>query len=105
MDAPRPMLRKFYPPWAGTSSRIFLGCRRFVPFLPAEATVTSSEYGHQPVLVEPLLKLLDPQPGQVVLDGTVGQGGHAAALIPRISPGGIYIGLDLDETVLAVARE
>ena len=59
---------------------------------------------HQPVLVEPLLSLLDPQPGDVVLDGTVGLGGHAAVLIPRIMPGGRYIGLDVDAEMVAEAR-
>jgi 16S rRNA (cytosine1402-N4)-methyltransferase len=76
-----------------------------VSFSPAGATVTAFDYAHEPVLVEPLLKLLDPRPGQVVLDGTVGLGGHAAVLIPRIAPGGRYIGLDLDASVLAKARE
>jgi len=60
---------------------------------------------HQPVLVEPLLDLLKLEPGQVVLDGTVGQGGHAAVFAPRIMPGGRYIGLDLDEELLAEARQ
>jgi 16S rRNA (cytosine1402-N4)-methyltransferase len=41
----------------------------------------------------------------VILDGTVGLGGHALALLPRILPGGRYIGLDLDADMLAVARE
>ena len=59
---------------------------------------------HQPVLVTPLLQLMDPRPGQVILDGTVGLGGHAAEIIPRIMPGGRYIGLDLDEEMLSVAR-
>ncbi len=58
---------------------------------------------HEPVLVEPLLGYLDPRPGQVILDGTIGLGGHASVLIPRIRPGGRYIGLDLDETMLAGA--
>jgi len=56
-------------------------------------------------LVEPLVRLLEPQPGQVVLDGTVGVGGHAAVLIPRILPGGRYIGIDLDQAMLSIARE
>lgn len=60
---------------------------------------------HQPVLVQPVLRLLDPKPGDVLLDGTVGLGGHAAVLIPRIMPGGRYVGLDLDEELLAEARQ
>lgn len=53
----------------------------------------------------PLVRLLEPRPGHIVLDGTVGLGGHAAALLPRLMPGGRYIGLDVDEQMLAAARE
>lgn len=59
---------------------------------------------HLPVLVEPVVALLDPCPGQIILDGTVGLGGHAAALLPHIVPGGRYVGLDLDEGMLSEAR-
>lgn len=67
--------------------------------------VSERQYGHEPVLVEPVLRLLEPLPGQVVLDGTVGAAGHATALIPRILPGGRYVGIDLDESTLSVARQ
>ncbi len=60
---------------------------------------------HEPVLVEPILRLLAPRPGELVLDGTVGLGGHAAAILPRILPGGRYIGIDLDPEMLEAARE
>lgn len=60
---------------------------------------------HEPVLLPAVLRLLDPRPGQVILDGTVGLGGHAQALVPRILPGGLYVGLDLDEAMLATARQ
>jgi 16S rRNA (cytosine1402-N4)-methyltransferase len=63
-----------------------------------------AQHEHQPVLVSHVLQLLDPAPGQVLLDGTVGLGGHAAALLPRLLPGGRYIGLDLDADMLALAR-
>jgi 16S rRNA (cytosine1402-N4)-methyltransferase len=65
----------------------------------------AESYGHEPVLVEPILKWLDPRPGQVILDGTVGLGGHAAAIVPRLLPGGRYIGLDIDAAMLAVAEK
>lgn len=64
-----------------------------------------SQSRHEPVLVEPVLRLLAPRPGEIVLDGTVGLGGHAAVLVPRISPGGRYVGIDLDQAMLAQARE
>ncbi len=60
---------------------------------------------HEPVLLAAVLRRLDPRPGEVILDGTVGLGGHARVLLPRILPGGVYIGLDLDAAMLAVARE
>lgn len=52
--------------------------------------------GHIPVLLEPVLSVLAPGAGQVCLDCTLGRGGHAAALIGRLGPGGRYIGLDMD---------
>ena len=63
-------------------------------------------HGHVPVLpaeVEALL-LPEPRPGASLLDATLGRGGHAARLIPRI-PGGTLLGFDLDAGNLAYARE
>lgn len=48
---------------------------------------------------------LDPQPGQTILDGTVGLGGHALALAARLAPGGCYVGIDLDEDMLRRAEQ
>jgi 16S rRNA (cytosine1402-N4)-methyltransferase len=59
--------------------------------------------GHVPVLLQPVLDLLRPQPGQAVLDCTLGRAGHAAALIPLI-PGGRFIGLDRDPDNAAWSR-
>jgi 16S rRNA (cytosine1402-N4)-methyltransferase len=69
-----------------------------------QVAVSDAEHGHEPVLVEAVLRLLDPQPGHIVLDATVGLGGHAAAILPRIAPAGRYIGLDVDESMLEIAR-
>jgi 16S rRNA (cytosine1402-N4)-methyltransferase len=60
---------------------------------------------HQPVLLEALLRLVEYGPESVVVDATVGQGGHALALGGRLKSGGRLIGLDVDEGALAVARE
>ncbi len=58
---------------------------------------------HRAVLADAVLRWLDPRPGEVIVDGTVGLGGHAAVLAPRIAPGGRYLGLDLDPEMLARA--
>jgi len=62
-------------------------------------------HGHEPVLVAEVVRRLEPGPGQIVLDGTVGLGGHAAALLPRLRPGGVYIGLDVDADMLEAAGQ
>jgi 16S rRNA (cytosine1402-N4)-methyltransferase len=60
---------------------------------------------HRPVLLDEVLDVLGPRPGMVVVDCTLGWGGHAVELLRRIQPGGRLIGLDLDPDNLARARE
>ena len=64
-----------------------------------------TERSHEPVLVRQVLELLEPQPGMVCLDCTVGLGGHAKQIVPHLTPGGRYIGLDVDPKNLAIAGE
>ena len=51
---------------------------------------------HIPVLLAQTLACLDPSPGQVVVDCTLGYGGHAKEFIKKITPDGVFIGLDVD---------
>jgi 16S rRNA (cytosine1402-N4)-methyltransferase len=60
--------------------------------------------GHAPVLAEAVVAYLDPRPGRVVLDCTVGRGGHAAMVLPHLRPGGRLVGLDLDAENLSFSR-
>jgi len=55
---------------------------------------------HRPVCVKEILEILVPKPGDVCVDVTLGYGGHASAIIPKILPGGIYLGLDVDPVEL-----
>ncbi len=51
------------------------------------------------------LGLLDPQPGEIMVDCTVGQGGHAALVSASLGPAGTIIGFDVDPGALAVAAD
>ena len=60
---------------------------------------------HQPVLLGAVLDLLNPPADGIVIDATIGQAGHAAALAERLGPEGVLIGLDVDPESLGAARE
>src|SRR5947209_16561810 len=59
---------------------------------------------HVPVLPAEVLHFLDPQPGQVAVDCTVGAGGHARLIAERLAPTGRLFGLDQDPAMLELAR-
>ncbi len=59
-------------------------------------TLTYMPTDHVPVLAAELLEVLDPQPGDVVLDCTFGGGGHAELMAERISYEGELICVDRD---------
>ena len=51
---------------------------------------------HRPIMVAEVLDVLAPEAGQTAADCTLGYGGHAEEILPRILPGGQLIGLDAD---------
>ena len=63
----------------------------------------TSSFLHEPVLVHESLDLMGLFPNATVVDGTVGGGGHAAAILERTAPAGRLVGLDRDEEALAAA--
>jgi 16S rRNA (cytosine1402-N4)-methyltransferase len=58
---------------------------------------------HRPVLPVEVMQALDPQPGQVIVDATVGAGGHSRLLAAKIVPGGRLIGLEQDPAMIELA--
>ena len=60
---------------------------------------------HLPVMLEETLLCLAPRPGETMLDGTLGLGGHAVELLRRLSPGGVLIGIDRDPEALEQASK
>lgn len=59
---------------------------------------------HIAVLCGPVSELLAPQPGEVVLDATVGLGGHAKMFAEAIGAAGVLIGIDVDPVNLTIAE-
>ena len=51
---------------------------------------------HRPIMVEEILHILAPQPGEIAVDCTLGYGGHAQELLAAVQPGGKLIGVDAD---------
>jgi 16S rRNA (cytosine1402-N4)-methyltransferase len=64
--------------------------------LPNVSHSSSHSVEHVPVLASEVAELLDLQPGDTVVDGTFGAGGHAATLEPQLRGHGCYIGIDRD---------
>ncbi len=62
------------------------------------------ELGHIPVLPNEVLELLDPQPGEVLVDCTAGLGGHAALIAEKLGPTGTVVLNDLDQGNLDRAK-
>ena len=72
-----------------------------------ETVVAMAEQIHTPVLLERTLELLAPalsRPGAVVVDATLGMGGHSEAMLQRF-PELTVVGLDRDTEALAIAGE
>lgn len=63
----------------------------------------SGDFAHSPVMVDEVVELLTATPGGVVLDATVGGGGHAGALLAA-STSHRLVGLDRDPEAVAAAR-
>ncbi len=61
-------------------------------------------YFHIPVMTDQVIRRLDCRPGGVYVDCTLGGAGHSRAILERILPGGVLIGLDRDADALENAK-
>jgi len=63
-----------------------------------------AEHGHEPVMLAEVLEALRPSGDSVVVDCTLGRGGHALAIANALGTGGSLIALDADPRNLEYAR-
>ena len=100
------------PRYRGTHPRGF--SEKYKELNPAQHAVTVQKViasgktpagAHRPIMVREILEFLAPQPGDFAVDATLGYGGHAAEILPRLRPGGRLLGLDADPLELAKTTE
>ena len=80
----------------GDGSRSARARRTGAPVSQASGGMRAQEASHTPVLASELLDLLNPQPGQLAIDCTFGDGGHARLLAERLGPSGTLVAIDRD---------
>ena len=59
---------------------------------------------HTPVMFNEVISYLKLLPGKVIVDCTVGEGGHSEGILRKITPGGHLIGIDQDDDALSISR-
>ncbi len=67
-------------------------------------SLTASSPVHTPVLVKEAIEGLEVRPGGSYIDCTVGSGGHALAILEKVSPGGRLLSIDADPEVTEIAK-
>jgi len=63
------------------------------------------EYRHIPVLLAEVTQQLQPHPGSIIVDCTLGGAGHAKRLLDLVTPGGLLVGIDQDDAALVAAED
>ncbi len=89
----------------GSSSAYFQGVCRGTPpatIVPVGGLRMSQDFSHDPVMVAEVVELLRPVPPGLVVDATLGGGGHAAALLSAL-PGVQVLGIDRDPLAVEAA--
>jgi 16S rRNA (cytosine1402-N4)-methyltransferase len=58
---------------------------------------------HKPVMLDEVISFIKPGKGDIIVDATIGAGGHSCEILKMIGPDGILIGIDKDAEILKIA--
>src|SRR5436305_4442758 len=72
---------------------------------PRGRQANNMQIQHVPVMLEEVLKFLQPEPGGHYVDGTSGGGGHTEAILERSAPEGRVLGIDADAQALERVKQ
>jgi 16S rRNA (cytosine1402-N4)-methyltransferase len=73
--------------------------------VPAPPTESAGAFAHTTVMLDEVVRALQPHPGGVYLDVTLGAGGHSEALLRESAPDGILVGIDRDPRARRAASQ
>ena len=106
-DSPTPAPHRRRPRYAGKNPRRFaqkykeLNPERYTDDIAKVLAAGKTPAGsHRPIMVAEILAAFALRPGEVVVDCTLGYGGHAREMLAKVAPGGRLIGLDVDPVEL-----
>jgi 16S rRNA (cytosine1402-N4)-methyltransferase len=58
---------------------------------------------HKPVMLDEVISFIKPGKGDIIVDATIGAGGHSCEILKMIEPDGLLIGIDKDAEILKIA--
>jgi len=58
---------------------------------------------HKPVMLGEVMSFIKPGKGDIIVDATIGAGGHSCEILKKIQPDGLLIGIDKDAEILKIA--
>jgi len=58
---------------------------------------------HRPVMLDEVISFIKPGKGDIIVDATIGAGGHSCEILKKIQPDGLLIGIDKDAEILKIA--
>ncbi len=58
---------------------------------------------HRPVMLDEAISFIKPGKGDIIVDATIGAGGHSCEILKKVGSDGLLIGIDKDEEILKIA--